>query len=471
MKKLIAVLLALTMLVPMAFVSCSDDSKNGPGGLPIGDDSDEESVANSDGGDSEEDNKQQDEKIYEPDPDAMFSGSFALELSGAAYVDDIKVTSVKGKIVLVDDNFEETENLDAYTFKTANGGTWGGNSADWTIETIETIENEGKETETTVTNGAVKFAGEGNGAMICFGENDWNMVQASMKLSLSEGTSAKFYFGITDENNYYALNVGEKLYVEHCEGGKTTVDTIEIPYEVTYDEFFPISLVENANFVKCFVSGTQYFEAYKETSDEAIYGGIGFGTWSTQYSIDNIKVTSNSTGDVIYENDFENETLSDSVWQSFVAADGAWATVSDGGDWHDDWIITKEEDDHGNVLQVIGSITGGGIMLTESVGNSEWTDYTFEFDARKDGGAEGFMPYFAVTDVADPSKADYIRWNQGGWTNTLSCYQKCVEGSLTNDTQVSDSYTTGQWYHVSIQIVENYIIGMVDGKLINLKIN
>lgn len=471
MKKFIALFLALLMIVPLSLASCGDDPAPGPGPGPgpvvPGD---TEAPGADDGADTEKE-EEPEEKIYEPDPDANFSGSFGIALNGAGYVDDLKAVSVKGKILLIEDTFEETADFAAYTLKTAPGGTWGGDAADWSFETIETIKNPGKSSEEIVTNRAAKFAGTGDGAMLSFGENDWNMLQVSMKVQLEEGSTTKLYFGIQDDNNWYALNVSDKIWVEHSVNGTVTVDTIEIPFNITYGEFFPLSIVEDASFVKVFVAGTQYFEAYKEKEATPMTGGIGFGTWSTQYSIDNIKVTNTKTGDVIYENDMEKETLSDSTWQSFVAADGAWATVTNGGDWHDDWVITADEDAaHGNVLQVIGSITGGGIMLTESLGNSDWTDYTFEFDARKDGGAEGFMPYFFVTDVADPSKADYIRWNQGGWSNTLSCWQTCVEGSLTNGTQVSDVYTLGQWYHVTIQMIDGYIFGMVDGNLVNIKL-
>ncbi len=464
MKKLIALLLVLAMTATLCLVSCddggskppigpSDDTGNSP--LPGGD------TAGDGGDENPEDTKQPEEKVYEPDPDADFSGYFAVAGEGGdVYFDDFKAVGVRGKITMIDDNLEEAADLSAYTNL--------GDAAVWTLETIETTTGEGDKAETTV-NKAVKTTGA-YADMLQFGGKDWNMMQFSMKVKLAEGTSAKIYVGVQDENNWYALTVGSTIKVEHCENGTVSVDTMELPFKPTYDTFFPVSVVQDAATFKCFVAGTQYFEAYKPVDPEDEYvGGIGFGTWSTDWSVDNVKVTKVEDGTVLYENDFESGALADE-WTAFDAADGEWTTLVNGEDWHNDVFVADDESDHGYVLKIdyqCTTMTGGAVILTDSIANSEWTDYKFEFDARKDGGAEGFMPYFAVETISDPAKANFVRWNQGGWTNTLTAFQSCSSGSLSTGTQVSDIYTLGQWYHVEIFVIDNVIYGMVDGNLIN----
>lgn len=473
MKKIISVILAIMMLVPLCLASCSDE----PELPPVGGDT-ANSGNNGDNSDNNGDNSgnTNDEKVYLPDSTAQFGGYFGIASAGGQiYFDNLKGVGTQGKIPLFEHTFdEEGANLDAFTAAT-------GDIADWSIadepaapveEEAETEADDTEAEEEVKVNKALTTSGEG---MLKFGGSDWNRAQLTAKILLTEDCGgAKIYFGYKDENNYYVVNLGcgtnSKVNVSHVEDGKESVDTIELSYKLPTYEWVNVSIVLNADTVTLYVAGTQLFEVYKKVEAADIYaGGIGFGTWSTAYSIDNIKVTSYLTGDVLYENDFSNSDLS--AWESYVAADGAWANVSDGGDWHDDWVVT-EDDEHGGILQCVStSITGGGIMLTESVANSDWNNYIFEFDARKDSGAEGFMPYFAVSDIVDPSKADYVRWNQGGWTNTLTCFQTCTDGSITNRTQVSDTYTTGEWYHVTIYVINNVIYGCVNGEILNIHVN
>lgn len=470
MRKLTAILLALAMLVSLCLASCSDkpDIPVVPGG-----------DTNNAGGDTTTNGGGSTGPVgtteYYPDSTADFGGWFAIASAGGPiYFDNVKGVAVVGKIGLFEHTFdEEGANLDAFT-------AISGNIADWSIVDEPVFETEAEEADEAETeeeaepvNKVLTTSGEG---AIKFGGADWNRVQLTSKIMLTEESGgAEIYFGYEDENNYYVVNLGNgsnsSVNVTHVADGKASVDTIDLSYTLPVGEWVNISVVLNPNTVTLYVAGAQLFEVYDVVeADDVYYGGIGFGTWSTSYSIDNIKISSYLTGEVMYENDFTGEDLAG--WESYVAADGAWATVTDGGDWHDDWVITTEEGEHGDILQCIStSITGGGIMLTESLGNADWNNYVFEFDARKDGGAEGFMPYFAVTDWTDPSKADYVRWNQGGWANTLSCYQTCTDGSITNRTQVSDTYTVGEWYHVTIYIINNVLYGCVNGQLINIHIN
>ncbi len=463
MKKFTAILLVAVMLISMCLASCGDDTPKPPVGS--GTDSGNQGDDTTAGGTTPKPNKE-----YAPDPSAEFGGWLGISAEGGqVYFDNIKVVGVMGKIELINSTFdEEGANLDKFTAAT-------GDIADWSIVDEPVIEEpeEAAEDETEEETPVNKVLTTSKDGMIKFGGADWNRVQFQAKVMITEGTKGvKFYFGYVDENNYYVLNIGDgdnsSVNVTSVKDGKATVDTLDLPYILPANEWIAVSVVLNPKTVTVYVAGTQLFEVY-ETVDaaDAYKGGIGFGTWSTSYSIDNIKVTSFETGEVMYENDFTNPDLSG--WQTYVAADGAWSTVDN---WAEEWVVaadTAEGSDHGNIFQCVSTtITGGGMMLTESLNNADWTNYIFEFDARKDGGAEGFMPYFAASDMADPSKADYVRWNQGGWGNTQTCFQSCTEGTITNFTQTPDVYTTGQWYHVTIYVINNQLYGIVDGEIVSM---
>lgn len=473
MKKITAIILALCMFVPLCLASCSDDPE-----VPLPTPDSGASSDTSDSGNTDNGNTGSTEVEYVPDMSASFGGYFAIASAGGQiYFDNVKGVGLQRKITLFEHTFDdEGANLDDFTAIV-------GDIADWSIvdepseeveadEADEAEEAETEEVETEPVNKVLTTSGDG---VLRFGGSDWNRAQLTAKIMLTEGCGgAEIYFGYTDENNYYVVNLGggtnSHINVTHVEGGKASVDTLDLSYVLPVGEWVNISIVLNADTVVLYVAGAQLFEVYAAVDESSVYtGGIGFGTWSTAYSIDNVKVTSYLTGEVMYENDFSDSDLS--AWESYVAADGAWANVSDGGDWHDDWVVT-EDDEHGGILQCVStSITGGGLLLTESIANADWNNYIMEFDARKDSGAEGFMPYFAVSYAEDPSAANYVRWNQGGWSNTLTCFQICENGTLSNATQVSDTYTVGEWYHVTIYVINNTIYGCVNGELLNSYIN
>ncbi len=472
MKKITALLLVAVMLISMCLASCGDDTPTpGPGPTPgpvdSGNNGGSDTTANNSGT-----NPPAGDKEYVPDETASFGGWFGIASAGGqVYFDNVKGVGTVGKIDLFNYTFdEEGANLDKFTAAS-------GDIADWSIvdEPVIETEDEAEEADEEAAEEATanKVLATSKEGLLTFGGANWNRAQLTAKVMIAEGAGGvEFYFGYKDDKNYYVVNIGDgdntSVNVTSVTAGKATVDTFDLPYKITPDEWFNVSVVLNPKTVTVYVAGQQLFEAYKEVDPANVYkGGIGFGTWSTSYSIDNIKVTKYETGEVMYENDFTNTDLSG--WQTYVAADGAWASVDT---WDADWVVaadTAEGSEHGNIFQCVStSITGGGMMLTESLNNPDWTNYVFEFDARKDGGAEGFMPYFAASDMADPSKADYVRWNQGGWGNTQTCFQSCTEGSLSNFTQTADVYTTGEWYHVTIYVVGNQLVGLVNGSVVSM---
>lgn len=86
--------------------------------------------------------------------------------------------------------------------------------------------------------------------------------------------------------------------------------------------------------------------------------------------------------------------------------------------------------------------------------------YTFKVQARKDGGAEAFMIVF---NYVDEKNFDWL--NLGGWGNTRTSVETTMSGNRnTLDGAHSDSYETGRWYDIQLDVDGEDIIAFVDGK-------
>ena len=86
--------------------------------------------------------------------------------------------------------------------------------------------------------------------------------------------------------------------------------------------------------------------------------------------------------------------------------------------------------------------------------------YTYKVQARKDGGAEGFMIVF---NYIDERNFDWL--NLGGWGNTRTSVETTMSGNRnTLDGAHSDSYETGRWYDIQLDVDGDNIVAYVDGK-------
>ena len=184
--------------------------------------------------------------------------------------------------------------------------------------------------------------------------------------------------------------------------------------------------------------GDQYLEnslsLAESTEDMAkIRGAVGIGTWNTQAVYRNIQITSNETGELIYEN--SGDDVSDMVYM--------------GGDFR----LSDE-----GIAQTSSDINAVGIF-----GDRDWSDYTIELEAKKTGGAEGFLIMFG-----SGSMEDFYWWNIGGWNNTQTAIEKAVGGSKTLiGGSTSLGVNTGQWYEIKIVVSGQKIECYLDGKLIH----
>ncbi len=136
-----------------------------------------------------------------------------------------------------------------------------------------------------------------------------------------------------------------------------------------------------------------------------IVGKIGVGTWYTSAAFDNVKVTDNKTGRVLGRDCF---ALSGSLLN--------WDRPTDG----------KFRVRRGKLVQMNTDMNYSETGSVAYFGDETWSNYTYEVDAQKRGGDEGFMISFGVQDVENN-----LIWNIGGWGNTVSCLQILEDGAKT----------------------------------------
>ena len=161
---------------------------------------------------------------------------------------------------------------------------------------------------------------------------------------------------------------------------------------------------------------------------EGLSGRVGLGSWQTSVAYDNLTVTDNATGNILYQADFENGEIPEEMEL-----------------WQGDWSV-----EDGRLIQ---SNTGGpnDVNTGDSlyVGDTQWSNYTLTVEAEILSGAEGFLIPVCVQDTANN-----IFWNLGGWGNTVSCLQIVSGGSKSGQ-------ITGTTRNANLQHNKVYTIKMV----------
>lgn len=95
-------------------------------------------------------------------------------------------------------------------------------------------------------------------------------------------------------------------------------------------------------------------------------------------------------------------------------------------------------------------------------GDPSWTDYTFQLEAKKNGGAEGFLIIFGAQDYTN------FYWaNIGGWANTQTVLEHEVNGNRRTYGQArNDRIDIGRWYHFKIVVTPERVQIFRDEQLI-----
>lgn len=181
-----------------------------------------------------------------------------------------------------------------------------------------------------------------------------------------------------------------------------------------------------------------------ETPDTGLSGGVGLGSWMTSVAYDNLTVTSNTDGSILYSSDFEKtDTLKT---DGFTKHEGEWE-VKDG-----------------RLVQTsTASPFDGNTGDVVYVGDKDWSNYTLTVDAEILSGSEGFLIPICVKD-----SGNNIFWNIGGWGNTISCLQivtgNTKSGQITGTTK-NLVLKRNQVYKLKVVVENNRIRCYIDEKL------
>jgi alpha-L-arabinofuranosidase len=154
-------------------------------------------------------------------------------------------------------------------------------------------------------------------------------------------------------------------------------------------------------------------------------GSIGLGTYSTQAEYKDIRITQGDKSINLDVTKFRGEK----------------------GKWNIE---------NGVLIQTSSEKPAQGIF-SEFKGK----DFTLEFKARKTGGNEGFLIYFAISDNGENGFA----FNVGGWNNTSTAIHKVSGGSLTDVIAPKNhSIEANKWYDMKLVVKSDAAILYVDGK-------
>jgi alpha-L-arabinofuranosidase len=159
-----------------------------------------------------------------------------------------------------------------------------------------------------------------------------------------------------------------------------------------------------------------------EETPPNISGGVFLSTWNTQAAYDDVVVTDNETGDVLFSDSFE---------------DGAqWAPQAG------TWGVSN-----GEYVQSAETVTDARSIITDAY-TKDWDNYTLELDARKLSGREAFLIGFGAG-----GRDDFYWWNLGGWNNTRQALQR-ANNSPANEVAAVEGHRmeTGRDYHVKVVV-------------------
>lgn len=373
--------------------------------------------------------------VYVPDPKNKYTGGVGVgTYSTSVTYKSVKVVNNADRHVLVDTKFE---NLDGWNFETTGGGSWDSSkTSDWVID----------------ENGVTFADTSATGATIWTGEAEYGNYVLTVKGTANEGAEAlRVFFAYQDNDNYYVFNIGgwgnTVACVECMVGGVSTV-TDKIPIHINYGEEYTVSVNVGPSVVNGFLDGEQLFSLGAEKPADPFEGAAGFGHWSTEAYVDNIKVVSFTDGSVLYENDFADESKLGELKHDLATYSGGSYNGSDECfEWED-----------GMLHQTDASSTG----IISYFGDPTWRNYIYSVDVMPVAGAEGATILGAI-DLNTPS---YVLYNCGGWSNTKGCWQTFNAG--TTDSYDGDGLEKtleyDEWHTLQLVVLDYAIFSYIDGE-------
>ena len=156
-------------------------------------------------------------------------------------------------------------------------------------------------------------------------------------------------------------------------------------------------------------------------------GMVGVGTWATQAEYKDIKVIDPS-GKTLFE------SSADKPMAGLKPVSGRWSIVD-------------------GALRQVGDESGTRAVA----GDRRWREYTLSLKACKLSGAEGFLIMFGT------NERDKSWWNVGGWGNR----EHGLEVGGIDAPRVAGRIETGRWYDIRVELSDQRIRCLLDGKVIH----
>ena len=171
---------------------------------------------------------------------------------------------------------------------------------------------------------------------------------------------------------------------------------------------------------------------------EFIGGTTGLGTWATTAEFKDVKLTDRTHNSVLYDSNSVSEPFS--------------AFRKETGDWENSGNSIIQKNRGENIRAILD--------LEDKMQNVD--KYTFEVNAKKTGGDEGFLIMFGV------KGKNLYWWNMGGWGNTQSVIEKgTATGRATLGEATAMTLETNVWYNIRIEVDGESYKCYLDGKLIH----
>lgn len=181
-------------------------------------------------------------------------------------------------------------------------------------------------------------------------------------------------------------------------------------------------------------------ESSEYTSKVTLSGKAGLGSWMTSVAYDNLTITDNATGKVLYACDFEDKSV---LEKDFAIQEG-------------DWEIKDGRLYQYNISAPSNANTGDALYF----GDKSWTNYTLTVEGEILEGPEGFLIPVCVADANNT-----IFWNIGGWGNSLACLQIVKEGSKSGQisgTVKNMKLSHNKKYTIKMVVDGNHIMGYLN---------
>lgn len=239
---------------------------------------------------------------------------------------------------------------------------------------------------------------------------------------------AVYMLGMERNSDIVVMNSYAPIFYNEERGGGWLPDMIRFTHAKSYGiPSYHVQQLMATNVGKQNVAFTEL----NNTKDSKLGHKVGVSTWSTRVAYDNVTITA-PDGTLLFADDFE-------------AGIGNWTA---GSTW---------TNQNKTLYQSSSTLQGDFAII-----NSEFPEaYTFECDAQKVNGAEGFLIVFNYA-----NGQNYCWWNVGGWNNTQHGLQCCIDNVKSDIDLKPGSVAVGK-HHVKVEVNGLSVKCWLDGELIH----